>query len=329
MLLGLLSVAYAGYGDVLDGFPSWAERDLHLWTNAARVDPTAFRAQYDCNMDVEFTSDEKQPKPPLFYSADLNEAARYHSQEMHQSGVFSHDSPDGTSFGERVARFYDDSGYVGENIAWNYESPWATVIEGWMCSEGHRENIMRSEYVELGTGVVREYSTQNFGGGSADWYGPFAMGVHEPQVPSPGDTLTFYVDWLGDTPQWIKVFVDGEPRSMELLYGEESQGVYSATLSSPEGGCHEYWFQANEGDVWAFPETGSYTFGGGCETAWVDAQVDASAEEDEPDEDEPLTDWESRHRAGAATVSCSSGPGPASWSLALLGLVAFAQRRRR
>ena len=33
------------------------------------------------------------------------------------SGVFSHDSPDGTSFGERVGWFYTDSGYVGENIA--------------------------------------------------------------------------------------------------------------------------------------------------------------------------------------------------------------------
>jgi MYXO-CTERM domain-containing protein len=329
MLLALLHLADAGYGDVVDGYPSWAERDLHLWTNAARVDPTAFRAQYDCNMDVEFRGDEKQPKAPLYYSADLNEAARYHSQEMHETGVFSHDSPDGTSFGERVSWFYSDSGYVGENIAWNYESPWATVIEGWMCSEGHRENIMRSEYIELGTGVIDAYSTQNFGGGSADWAGPFAIGVHEPQSPTPGDTMTFYVDWFGGAPQWIRLYVDGEPRNMELLYGEDTQGVYTATLTAPEGGCHEYWFQANEGDVWALPEGGSYTFGGGCEAAWVARQQDSTANEEEPDEDEPLTDLQSRNRAGAATVTCSSSSGSVTWTLGLIGLAAFGLRRRR
>jgi hypothetical protein len=43
ILLFASLAAMAGYGDVdAEGYPSWAERDLHLWTNASRVDPEAF-----------------------------------------------------------------------------------------------------------------------------------------------------------------------------------------------------------------------------------------------------------------------------------------------
>jgi hypothetical protein len=45
--------ARAGYGDVGDdGLPSAAERELHLWTNAARVDPAAFKADYNAGRVV-------------------------------------------------------------------------------------------------------------------------------------------------------------------------------------------------------------------------------------------------------------------------------------
>ena len=38
--------AIAGYGDVSeDGYPSWAERDVHIWTNMMRVDPEEFLDQ--------------------------------------------------------------------------------------------------------------------------------------------------------------------------------------------------------------------------------------------------------------------------------------------
>ena len=34
--------ASAGYGDVMGTFPSWEERDVHIWTNIVRVDPEEF-----------------------------------------------------------------------------------------------------------------------------------------------------------------------------------------------------------------------------------------------------------------------------------------------
>ena len=73
MLLWLFSIpALAGYGDVsAEGYPSWVERDVHLWTNIVRLDPEAFFGPESmvaraCDID-DFVGDEGTPKAPLFY----------------------------------------------------------------------------------------------------------------------------------------------------------------------------------------------------------------------------------------------------------------------
>jgi hypothetical protein len=49
----------------------------------------------------------------------------------------------------------DDAGlnwtYVGENIAMGYTSP-EDVMDGWMNSQGHRNNILNSRYKYIGVG---------------------------------------------------------------------------------------------------------------------------------------------------------------------------------
>ena len=97
MFVWLFSVsAFAGYGDVTtDGYPSWAERDVHLWTNVVRVDPDAFFGPEapetrGCDID-DFVGDEDIPKAPLYYDYDLNDAGRFHSQDMYDNNWFNHD----------------------------------------------------------------------------------------------------------------------------------------------------------------------------------------------------------------------------------------------
>ena len=41
------------------------------------------------------------------------------------------------------------------------------VIEGGMCSSGHRSNIMEGDFDDMGTGVESQYYTQDFGGGAS------------------------------------------------------------------------------------------------------------------------------------------------------------------
>ena len=281
----MLPMALAGYGDVDDeGFPNYEERGVHLWTNAVRVDPEAFDAEYQssgCTF-ADFEPSEQTPKQLLYFDRNLNIAGRFHSQDMYDNNWFEHESSDGTSFFDRVARYYTESSYVGENIAAGYPSPYSSVMHGWMCSAGHRSNIMLADYNELGTGVISAYYTQDFAAGNADSDGPVAMGIHD-DVSSAGEA-TFYVDWQDEAaPDSVKIVIDGFGTELILEWGEDTLGIFSGrvTPEDTEVGCHEYYFAwtTQSGISGTFPEEGSYLYGSDCDNdlMWIGTQTGGGA----------------------------------------------------
>jgi uncharacterized protein YkwD len=117
---------------------------------------------------LELTNAERKKagREPLAFNAKLLAAARAHSANMAKHNKAAHEL-DGKTMRDRVA----DKGYkyslVGENVAWNQQTP-EDVVESWMKSSGHRENILRKEFTEIGIGVARNkdgepYYTQVFG----------------------------------------------------------------------------------------------------------------------------------------------------------------------
>lgn len=86
----------------------------------------------------------------LSLSATLMDGAAIRAQEI--TNYFSHTRPDGTNCTTVIENTYPSS-YNGENIAAGYYSA-EDVINGWMNSTGHRENILRSSYSELGVGLA-------------------------------------------------------------------------------------------------------------------------------------------------------------------------------
>lgn len=316
-LLALGKVALAGYGDVAPGdYPSWEEREVHIWTNMVRVDPEEFFGPGNewgasCGF-ADFSPDEQTPKLPLYYDYTLNDAGRFHSQDMWENEHFSHSSSDGTSFAERMSRFYFDSGYIGENIAAGYGSSMSAVLYGWMCSAGHRANIMNADYNELGTGVVAAYYTQDFGAGVVETTSRIAMGNHTPEVPA--GVVDFTVDYQGAAGDTVEVVLDGEPIEMFLTYGTESSGIFTVTAMLGEGaGCHEYFFRwDHDGTTGTFPEDGSYLFGSSCDEAemWINDQLSTDGAEGDiwADDDDKI-------------AACAHAPAPGSHRGALGFLV--------
>lgn len=87
-------------------------------------------------------------------------AAGVRAEEM--ASKFSHTRPDGRS----CFTVLDDysircKGTVGENIASGYNTP-TDVMEGWMNSDGHRANILNSDYTKVGLSVNGRYWVQVF-----------------------------------------------------------------------------------------------------------------------------------------------------------------------
>ena len=107
----------------------------------------------------------------LAMNANLRLAAQGHSQDMATNNYFSHTSLDGRTSVDRIrAAGYTGSSPLGENIAAGAGSP-ADVVNGWMGSTGHCQNIMNGSYRSSGVGYairagsqLGSYWTQTFGG---------------------------------------------------------------------------------------------------------------------------------------------------------------------
>jgi len=97
--------------------------------------------------------------PRLAENSKLQKAGTTHSNEMVDEGYFDHTAPDGTTFVDRIlgARYAKRNGdwTIGENLAWgtgDMSTP-AGVMQAWMNSSGHKANILKRSYKELGIGI--------------------------------------------------------------------------------------------------------------------------------------------------------------------------------
>jgi uncharacterized protein YkwD len=95
------------------------------------------------------------------YQANLRQAALGHSQEMVERGYFAHDSPSGSTPLSRILA----SGYAdgfkrwefGENLAWgsNLHSTPQRLVDAWMASPPHRQNLLYPRFNEIGAAAVK------------------------------------------------------------------------------------------------------------------------------------------------------------------------------
>jgi uncharacterized protein YkwD len=128
----------------------------------------------------EMTNQARRAKglPPFIQDAELTQAARAFSDDMLVRRFCDHTTPDGVSFDERISdRYRHRVRLMGENI-W-YASGYNVakiqqvakeIVDDWMSSPGHRENILDPKFTHLGVGVsARNHTiraTQEFVGRS-------------------------------------------------------------------------------------------------------------------------------------------------------------------
>ena len=87
----------------------------------------------------------------LVMDSALCRIAQAKADEMAELGYFSHTSPGFGSPPHMLLSFSVPYRFVGENIARGYGSA-EEVMEKWMGSEGHRENILTPVFSKIGVG---------------------------------------------------------------------------------------------------------------------------------------------------------------------------------
>lgn len=84
----------------------------------------------------------------------LSAAAQAHAEQMLERGFYDHLTPEGATPRQRAAAAgYRDAQMIAENIAKGSFSP-SEIVERWMKSSGHRQNILRAQAEEMGVGVA-------------------------------------------------------------------------------------------------------------------------------------------------------------------------------
>ncbi|MEK7588096.1 MAG: CAP domain-containing protein [Patescibacteria group bacterium] len=90
---------------------------------------------------------------PLSLDAELSEAARKKAADMFAKNYWAHNSPTGRTPWE----FVSGAGYsytvAGENLAKNFSDS-QSVVDAWMASSTHRDNLMKVGYRDIGFAVV-------------------------------------------------------------------------------------------------------------------------------------------------------------------------------
>ncbi|MCA9354223.1 MAG: hypothetical protein KC877_01755 [Candidatus Kaiserbacteria bacterium] len=211
---------------------------------------------------VDLTNEERAElsAAPLQRNALLDEAARLKAEHMAKNEYFAHYSPSGVS----PWHWFNEVGYVyahaGENLAIHFTDS-DEVVEAWMDSPTHRQNIIDPKYTEIGVGTAKGtyegyntvYVVQLFG---APAVAPAPRPVPVAPTPTPApeplvvasapEQVVEAVPELASLPVPVPVAVDSESTSRAevieeaaietpvVVAVEETSAPESAPIAEPE-----------------------------------------------------------------------------------------------
>lgn len=98
---------------------------------------------------------------PLAMDNALSAMALEKAKDMHHNRYFSHQSPTYGSPFDMMRSYGIKFTYAGENIAMGQRSP-QEVMNAWMNSPGHRQNILSPNFTKIGVAHYNGYWVQAF-----------------------------------------------------------------------------------------------------------------------------------------------------------------------
>ena len=96
---------------------------------------------------------EKNGKKKVVINETLSKAAAQKAKFMFEKDFWAHTSPDGVEPWDFVIKEGYDYSYAGENLARNFYYS-KEVVDAWMNSPSHKENLLSENYDEVGFAVV-------------------------------------------------------------------------------------------------------------------------------------------------------------------------------
>jgi uncharacterized protein YkwD len=164
---GCRTVANQGLHDVgtyQRGFDTW------VVLASAHATPTGSQAPLPATRALQLVNEVRArgarcgersfgPAPPVRLSGTLADVAFGHADDMARHNYFEHEDLAGHSPADRVRAVGYQEKLVGENIAYGPKSA-DEVVQGWLDSPGHCENIMDPRFAEMGIAFAAGQSSR-------------------------------------------------------------------------------------------------------------------------------------------------------------------------
>ena len=119
--------------------------------------PSVLGTYVDITLD-QLTADTNQKRqeyglPPLTLNSELSQAAQNKASDMFAKDYWAHNAPDGTTPWVFIKAAGYNYIYAGENLARGFNSA-SSVIDAWMASPEHKQNMLSSNYKDVGFAVM-------------------------------------------------------------------------------------------------------------------------------------------------------------------------------
>lgn len=123
--------------------------------NTSSGNVLGFATDITVNKLFQLTNNIRQENSvsPLSYNQLLAKAAEEKAQDMFSKNYWSHYAPDGKTPWDFILSTGYQYEFAGENLAKNFLFS-QDVINAWMNSPSHKENMLRKDYTEVGFAVA-------------------------------------------------------------------------------------------------------------------------------------------------------------------------------
>ncbi|MFP4617181.1 MAG: CAP domain-containing protein [Candidatus Paceibacterota bacterium] len=168
---------------------------------------------------IHFSNEErrKEELTDLSFNAKLTSAAEKKINDMFEKQYFAHNDPEGGMGASELAEMV---GYeyilIGENLAMGDFKDDQNVVEAWMESPGHRMNIMKKGYTEIGVATKKGvYQDKEV------WMAVQIFGTPVSECPSPDEELKGEVE---ENEEMLKDLQTEMQSILDILENEEYSG---------------------------------------------------------------------------------------------------------
>jgi uncharacterized protein YkwD len=127
--------------------------------------------------------------PPLKENQELDHSAQLKVDDMFKNQYFAHESPSGIGVTDLAEETDYDFLAIGENLALGNFKNDEVLVQAWMDSPGHRENILNSNYQEIGVSVKKSIFE-----GKTTWLAVQHFGLPVSACPKPSETTKTTID---------------------------------------------------------------------------------------------------------------------------------------